>query len=99
MQTSDQTRNTALQQVENTSPETIDRVESVIKEIAGQGKRFTAFEVRKVLKARGITYINANVIGAAFGRASRKGIISVAGVTNSEDKSAHSRLIREWVAA
>lgn len=88
-----------IEQVTENNPNAVESVVSAIKEVAATGTRFTSYEVRELLDTRGVVIENRNVIGAAFNRAARAGLVTMVGVTKSTVPSAHSRLVREWVAA
>jgi hypothetical protein len=73
-------------------PEGFQRACGAISAFARLGQPFDADDVR----AWACPFESPNVIGAAFSRARRAGIIRTAGVTTAKAASRHGGLVRLW---
>lgn len=66
-------------------------LETVIRDLAATGQEFTADQVRQQVDPA-----SPQLLGAAFSRAARDGIIVCVGATTSASPSRHGGLLRVW---
>jgi hypothetical protein len=73
-------------------PDGFERASRAIRALAALGRPFDASDVR----AWAGPFESPNVIGAAFSRARKAGLIRASGVTTAKAASRHGGLVRLW---
>jgi hypothetical protein len=86
------------QAAEHAGPTFREWAADVIGDLASRGEPFTSDHLEQAIEhdPNGIRPDSRNAIGAAFGAASRRGVIEPVGYTQSQRPEAHARVVRVW---
>jgi hypothetical protein len=93
-------RNTILPAVSAAHPDESARLESAIRRLAASGREFSANAPELRLLIAGIPAASrSGVVGSAFGRLSRAGVIKKVGIETSNLPSTKGHDIKKWRGA